>query len=962
MIKNSLISILILIALTVLIYIKYHPPQSCRSNAPIHIAMVGPMSGQSSIIGNSLRSGANLYVDQVNHSGGINGKCVKLNIYDDQNNRTLALQKASEIISNNNAIAIIGHWFSACSFAAGMLYKKHEIPIITPGSTNVKVTRFNPWFYRLVFNDHLQGRFLANYAVHILNKKHIIIVNEDNDYGNYLATVFEATGRKYDAEIAFMKSISPETDLRNEFSNIITTINKHTEKNKHEVVLFIAAHAGFASQLIYRIRNVGLSIPIIVPDSCASDAFWKAFQIYPKERQFPGYYSNGIYVTTHLLFDISNESSLSFYDAFYERYGEAPDWIAAHAYDAAMLIVDTAQKQHISGIDLQADRKKIQKGLSEINHIDNAIEGVTGLNCFDKNGDSLKPVAVGYYRNQKIIPAHVQFQAVPSLLSESESESNQKSLIQIDGQNYYKTCVVYTGIHIKEISNLLPGQGSCDISFDVWFRYHGNIDTSQMTFINAAEPVSLGPPVESETNGHLEYRRYQVKGKFKTNFLSGHTMHRCQVVGFQFHHPTMKRNQLIFVPDRVGMDLKTFDSFINNLIEQKVIASLHEWSLDKSWLFQSILKKESLGKLEYLNSTDHTANYSMFNAGIRIKKSSMSIRGLITENNAEQWMIICAILILISLVFKNQFTQQASMFQIFPVMYLSVSMCISILFMLSAESFLMNHIIESLNAYYLDAISKIFDSLWWIVPAFYLNSFIKYLVWQPIEHTTRQKIPNIIRRFASFMIFTLTILGILAFVFDQKITSLLATSGVIAMIIGLAIQINISNIFSGIAINLERPFSIGDWVKIGDYNEGRVLDITWRTTRLMARDDCILSIPNSIASESVIHNFHYPDDFFRLWFDVYVDSRYDAEKIKSILFAAVSSSQIVEKTPEPLARFMGLTDWSARYLVSFTVKNYGNKVLALERVWTSVLSHLHQEGIAPAVRQWNVVTDDRQSS
>jgi len=147
------------------------------------------------------------------------------------------------------------------------------------------------------------------------------------------------------------------------------------------MVLFIAAHAGFASRLIYRIRNVGLTTPIIVPDSCASDAFWKGFQIYSKERQFPGYYSNGIYVTTHLLFDISNESSLAFYDTFHERYGEAPDWIAAHAYDATMMIVETAKRQHISGFNIPSDRQKIQKGLAEINHIDNAIEGVTGLNC-----------------------------------------------------------------------------------------------------------------------------------------------------------------------------------------------------------------------------------------------------------------------------------------------------------------------------------------------------------------------------------------------------------------------------------------------------------------------------------------------------------------------------------------------------------------------------------------------------
>jgi hypothetical protein len=57
---------------------------------------------------------------------------------------------------------------------------------------------------------------------------------------------------------------------------------------------------------------------------------------------------------------------------------------------------------------------------------------------------------------------------------------------------------------------------------------------------------------------------------------------------------------------------------------------------------------------------------------------------------------------------------------------------------------------------------------------------------------------------------------------------------------------------------------------------------------------------------------------------------------------------------------MGLTDWAATYLVSFTVKNYGKKVVALERVWTRVLSHLHQAGISPAVRQWHFVKDEKQ--
>ena len=51
------------------------------------------------------------------------------------------------------------------------------------------------------------------------------------------------------------------------------------------------------------------------------------------------------------------------------------------------------------------------------------------------------------------------------------------------------------------------------------------------------------------------------------------------------------------------------------------------------------------------------------------------------------------------------------------------------------------------------------------------------------------------------------------------------------MIIGLAIQLNISNIFSGIALNLESPFHIGDWIRVKDYPEGQFLDMTWRSTR-----------------------------------------------------------------------------------------------------------------------------------
>ncbi len=73
--------------------------------------------------------------------------------------------------------------------------------------------------------------------------------------------------------------------------------------------------------------------------------------------------------------------------------------------------------------------------------------------------------------------------------------------------------------------------------------------------------------------------------------------------------------------------------------------------------------------------------------------------------------------------------------------------------------------------------------------------------------------------------------GIVAFTFDYPLTGFLATSGLVAGIIGFAARENISNIFSGIALNVERPFRIGDWIEVGD-NKGKVVNMTWRSTRI----------------------------------------------------------------------------------------------------------------------------------
>jgi potassium-dependent mechanosensitive channel len=248
-----------------------------------------------------------------------------------------------------------------------------------------------------------------------------------------------------------------------------------------------------------------------------------------------------------------------------------------------------------------------------------------------------------------------------------------------------------------------------------------------------------------------------------------------------------------------------------------------------------------------------------------------------------------------------------------------------------------------------------FDVFWWFAVAFVINLATNHFLWTPLEKKTNQVIPLIIRRFLTYAIFILAVFGIIAFVFDQRLTSLLATSGMIAMIIGLAVQANISNIFSGIAINIERPFYIGDWVKIGDIEAGRVEDITWRTTKLWNRDGSIVRIPNANVAESNIQNFSGPDFASSTWIFIDVDPKHSPVLVETILHKSLLSVPEVLTSPPPFASFRGVEEWSANYMLGFNIKDYGQLLPIRKKVAKKIWADLRLAGIEFAIKRWNVI-------
>ena len=258
---------------------------------------------------------------------------------------------------------------------------------------------------------------------------------------------------------------------------------------------------------------------------------------------------------------------------------------------------------------------------------------------------------------------------------------------------------------------------------------------------------------------------------------------------------------------------------------------------------------------------------------------------------------------------------------------------------------------------YLNRLDTFFDILWWLTPAFLLDLMIKHFLLNPLEERSSRSIPKIVKGFITLVIYLFASFGIIAFVFKHSITNLLATSGIVTAVIGLAIKDNISNVLSGVMINLERPFRIGDKVKIQVrrfQNDGRIVDINWRTTRLLNRDGHTISIPNSQISEGIVHNFSNTGDLCKSMISLHIDYHHPPERVEKILLDAVLSTEGILDDPGPIVAYRGVSDWAADYIVIFSVNKYKKRKMVRQNLWKRIWIHLNRAGIAPAIQRQEI--------
>src|SRR5881394_3212557 len=226
-------------------------------------------------------------------------------------------------------------------------------------------------------------------------------------------------------------------------------------------------------------------------------------------------------------------------------------------------------------------------------------------------------------------------------------------------------------------------------------------------------------------------------------------------------------------------------------------------------------------------------------------------------------------------------------------------------------------------------------------------ALINRYVWDFYFEKKRQTaIPHFLREVAGGIIFLIVLLFILSYGYhaETQLKGLLAGSGVVAIILGFAGQNLFAGIIGGVSIQINRPYKVGDWLKVGD-TYGEVREINWRSTRLCTNDDIYLDIPNNEMVSHQIVNLHYPTEIHAMRIRVGVEYKNPPNLVKEALARAAQGAKNVVPDPPVRVFLVDFADYAVIYEIKYYMGNHSRINETNDAVRTNVWYELKRQGI-----------------
>jgi branched-chain amino acid transport system substrate-binding protein len=349
---------------------------------PIPVGEVASLTGASASFGQSSHQGTELAVEEINAAGGVLGRPLALISEDDQSQAGQPATIVRKLISQDKVVAVLGEVASSKSLEAAPICQQNKIPMITPASTNPKVTEVGDHIFRICFIDPFQGTVCSKFAREMGWKKMAVLTDVKQDYSVGLTECFIRDFTANGGEIVKeQKFSSGDKDFKPQLTSI---------KAARPDAVFVPGYYSEVPLIAKQARLLGIRVPFLGGDGWVGDSLLKV----------AGTALDGSFFSAHFSADDQSPKVRKFVESFRAKFGEEPDDMAALGYDSAMILAAAIRAA----------------GTTEPSALRDAIaatrdhDGVTGKISLDGQRNASKPAVIlqvrdgGFHFVKKIEP------------------------------------------------------------------------------------------------------------------------------------------------------------------------------------------------------------------------------------------------------------------------------------------------------------------------------------------------------------------------------------------------------------------------------------------------------------------------------------------------------------------------------------------------------------------------------
>jgi branched-chain amino acid transport system substrate-binding protein len=341
--------------------------QTATPATDIPVGVYAAQSGGEASFGQATVQGVKLAAEEINASGGVLGKKIRLVIEDDQGKAEEAASVVTKLITAEDVIAVIGENSSNQSLAAAPICEASKVPMISPSSTNPNVTKKGQYIFRVCFTDPYQGKALATFVRQNLGLTTAAVLKDNkNDYSVGLAEFFTKAFTDLGGKVVVEKSYSGgDNDFRPQLTGI---------KDANPQVLFIPGFYTEVGQIAIQARDLGITVPMVGGDG------WDS----PTVITIGGKAVEGCYFSDHYFVGEDRPAVKRFVATIRQRSGKNPDANSALGYDSLYILANAIKRAG------SLDRKAIRDQIATTKD----YQGVSGVITMGPDRDPIKPVAM----------------------------------------------------------------------------------------------------------------------------------------------------------------------------------------------------------------------------------------------------------------------------------------------------------------------------------------------------------------------------------------------------------------------------------------------------------------------------------------------------------------------------------------------------------------------------------------